>query len=61
MPAGKMGDGLGHLDEFIFFSQAKTNLATTDYFGATSCRGLHLPEIASEFNFSELLNKSLLH
>lgn len=61
MPAGKMGDGLGHLDEFIFFSQAKTNLATTDYFGAASCRGLHLPEIASEFNFSELLNKSLIH
>lgn len=60
MPAGKMGDG--HRDELecLFFSQAKPNLARTGYFSASSCRGLHLPGIASEFNSSELLNKSLL-
>lgn len=60
MTAGKMSDGLGHLDELVFFSEAKPNLARTGYFSASSCRGLHLPEITSEFNFSELSNKSLL-
>lgn len=54
MPAGKMGDGLGHLDEFIFFSQAKTNLATTDILvpllaGACTCQKLQVNSISLNY------------
>lgn len=51
MTAGKMGDGLGHLDELALLSQAKLNLARPGYCSASSCRGLHLPEIAKSIQF----------